>query len=59
MSGGELTCKEKFLALDLLPLTLNREIKDLVFLYKALFGYSNVDIINYIYLVLSVTVVLA
>jgi hypothetical protein len=35
---GELSYKELLLALDLLPLTFDREVKDLVFLYKALFG---------------------
>ena len=48
MNGGELTYKERFLTLNLLPLTFDREIKDLLFLYKALFGYLNVDINNYI-----------
>jgi hypothetical protein len=35
---GELSYKERLLALDLLLLTFDREVKDLVFLYKALFG---------------------
>jgi hypothetical protein len=30
----------------LLPITFDREVKDLVFLYKALFGYVNVDVSN-------------
>jgi hypothetical protein len=38
--------KERLLVLDLLPLTFDREVKDLVYLYKALFGYVNVDISN-------------
>ncbi len=37
MMNGELSYKERLLALDMLPLTLDREIKNLVFLYKALF----------------------
>jgi hypothetical protein len=41
---GELSYKERLLALDLLPLTFDREVKDFVFLYKALFGYVNVDV---------------
>jgi hypothetical protein len=41
---GELNYKERLLALDLLPLTFDREVKDLVYLYKALFGYVNVDV---------------
>ena len=50
MSGrGELCYKERLSALGLLPLTFDREVKDLVFLmYKALFGYGNVDISNYV-----------
>ena len=43
---GELNYKERLLALDLLPLTFDREVKDLVYLYKALFGYVNVDVSN-------------
>ena len=43
---GELSYKELLLALDLLPLTFDREVKDLVYLYKALFGYVNVDVSN-------------
>ena len=43
---GELSYKERLLALDLLPLTFDREVKDLVYLYKALFGYVNVDVSN-------------
>jgi hypothetical protein len=43
---GELSYKERLLALDILPLTFDREVKDLVYLYKALFGYVNVDVSN-------------
>ena len=43
---GELSYKERLSALNLLPLSFDREIKDLVFLYKALFGYVNVDVSN-------------
>jgi hypothetical protein len=45
---SKLSYKERLSALDLLPLTFDREVKDLVFLYKALFGYVNVDISNYV-----------
>ena len=41
---GELSYKERLIHLDLLPLTYDREIKDLVFLYKALYGYIDIDI---------------
>jgi hypothetical protein len=43
---GQLSYKERLLALDLLPLTFDREVKDFVFLYKALIGYMNVDVNN-------------
>jgi hypothetical protein len=43
---GELNYKERLLALDFLPLIFDREVKDLVYLYKALFGYVNVDVSN-------------
>ena len=48
MSRGELSYKERLLALNRLPLTFDREIKDLVFLYKGLFGYLNVNISKYV-----------
>ena len=48
MSRGELSYKERLLVLNLLPLTFDREIKDLVFLYKGLFGYLNVNISKYV-----------
>ena len=41
---GELSYKERLIHLDLLPLTYDREVKDLVFLYKALYGYIDIDI---------------
>ena len=42
---GEQSYKERLIHLDLLPLTYDREVKDLVFLYKALHGYIDIDII--------------
>ena len=41
---GELYYKERLIHLDLLPLAYDREVKDLVFLYKALYGYIDIDI---------------
>ena len=38
----------RLLALDMLPLAYDREIKGLVFLYKAVFGYIAVDVSNYV-----------
>ena len=39
---------KRLLALDMLPLAYDREIKDLVFLYKAVFGCIDVDVSNYV-----------
>ncbi len=39
MMNGELNYKERLLTLNMLPLTLDWEIKDLVFMYKAFFGF--------------------
>ena len=38
----------RLLALDMLPLAYDREIKGLVFLYKAVFGYIALDVSNYV-----------
>jgi hypothetical protein len=45
---GELSYKERLQTLDMLPLCYVREIQDLVFFYKALHGYVDVDISNYV-----------
>ena len=47
INRGELTYTKRLRALDFLPLTYDREIKDL-FLYKALFGYLDIEINNYV-----------
>jgi len=41
---GELPYKGRLIHLDLLPLTFDREVKDLIFLYKALYGYIDIDV---------------
>ena len=41
---GKLSYKERLIQLDLLPLTYDHDVKDLVFLYKALYGYIDIDI---------------
>ena len=41
---GEVSYKERLIHLDLLRLTYDREFKDLVFIYRALYGYVDVDI---------------
>ena len=39
---------ERLLTLDMLPLAYHREIKDLVFFYKAVYGYIDIDISDYV-----------
>ena len=41
---GELSYKERLIHLGLQPLTYDREVKDLIFLYKALYGFIDIDI---------------
>ena len=43
---GQLSNKQHLLALDLLPLTFDMEVKDMVFMFKALSGYVNFDVTN-------------
>jgi hypothetical protein len=45
---GELSYRERLLALDPLPLTYDREVRDLVYLFKSLFSYIDVNIDNYV-----------
>ena len=39
---------ERLLVLDMLPVAYNRKIKDLLFLYIAVFGYIDIDVSNYV-----------
>jgi hypothetical protein len=39
---------QRLLTLELLPLCYDREIKDLVFFFKALYGYINLVINDYV-----------
>ena len=41
---GELSSRERLLKLNLLPLCYSREINDLVFFYKALYGLTNINV---------------
>ena len=41
---GELSYKGRLIHLVLLPLTYDHDVKDLVFLYNALYGYIDIDI---------------
>ena len=45
---GDIPYKEWLLSLNLLPLSYDREIKDLTFFFKALFGFVNVDLCNFV-----------
>ena len=44
----ELSYKERLERLKLLPLVLDRELKDLVFFYKCLYGYTDLNIHNFV-----------
>ena len=41
---GQQEYKDRLVTLDLLPLCYDRELKDLIFFYKALCGYIDIDI---------------
>ncbi|CAB4033297.1 Hypothetical predicted protein [Paramuricea clavata] len=45
---GEMSCTQRLLTLELLPLCYDREVKYLVFFFKALYGYINLDIYDYL-----------
>ena len=40
--------KERLTALELLPLCYDREIRDLIFFYKALYGISDLNVHDYV-----------
>ena len=42
--GSFQAIEERLIHLDLIPLTYDLEGKDIVFLYKALYGYIDIDI---------------
>ena len=47
----ETSYKERLTLLDLLPLSLDRELKDLIVFYKRLYCHgTNLDVRNYMYL---------
>ena len=48
LKPGLMSYGEIMLALDMLPLAYDREIKGLVFFYKAVYGYINIDLSNYV-----------
>ena len=45
---GEIPYKQRLIALNLLPLCYDREIKDLVFFYKALFGHLDFNVYHFV-----------
>ena len=45
---GEMSYKQRLLTLALLPLTYDRELRDLVFLYNCIFGYTDLNIGRYV-----------
>ena len=53
---GELFYRERQERLNLLPLVLDRELKDLVFFYKCLYGYTDLNIHNFVFFLLHMAV---
>ena len=45
---GDMTYKDRLLALNLLPLAFDREIKDLTFMFKTLHGFYDLDVFNFV-----------
>ncbi|XP_028414251.1 uncharacterized protein LOC114537309 [Dendronephthya gigantea] len=45
---GDIPYKERMLSLHLIPLAYDREIKDLIFFYKALYGFYDLDVSSYV-----------
>ena len=50
---GEMSCRDRLITLDLLPLTYDRELKDLVFFYKCLFNHIHLDVHSFTNLTIS------
>ena len=45
---GDMTYKDRLLALNLLPLAFDREIKDLTFMFKTLHGFYDLDVFDFV-----------
>ena len=45
---GEMSYKQRLLTLALLPLTYDRELRDIVFLYNCIFGYTDLKFSLYV-----------
>ena len=48
LKKGEMEYKDRLLALNLLPLVYDREIKDLTFFFKTLHGFYDLNILNFV-----------
>ena len=48
VKAGELSYKERLQQLDMPHLAYDREVKDLVFFYKAVNGYIDIDVSNFV-----------
>ena len=44
---GEMSYRDRLITLHLLPLTYNRELKDLVFFYKCFFNHIHLDVCSF------------
>ena len=47
---GEMSYRDRLITLDLLPLTYDRELKDLVFFYKCFFNHIHLDVSQTLFL---------
>ena len=45
---GEMSCKERLIRLDLLPLVYDRELKDITFFYKCLYGQIDLNVHGFV-----------
>ena len=48
MKIGDVSYKDRLLALDLLPLCYDREIKDLIYFFKVMYGYYDLNVFDYV-----------
>ena len=48
LKPGQMSYGERLLALDMLPLAYDGEIKDLVFFFKAVYGQIDIDVSDYV-----------
>ena len=45
---GDMTYKDRLLALNILPLAFDREINDLTFMFKTLHGFCDLDVFDFV-----------